>query len=139
MRNTTETVNYPNSNYSHTFNARTAKFLSMLKIYKPKVNPTIVNIYVFVVIMHSQRVHGEWSSALTDIFCVQVVQAALDKAMQGRTCITIAHRLATIRNADVICVVDRGSVAEMGTHDDLMEAGGLYAHLHTLQQTSVEQ
>ncbi|XP_039305776.1 multidrug resistance protein homolog 49 isoform X2 [Solenopsis invicta] len=80
----------------------------------------------------------EATSAL-DTQSEKVVQAALDKAMQGRTCITIAHRLATIRNADVICVVDRGSVAEMGTHDDLMEAGGLYAHLHTLQQTSVEQ
>lgn len=75
-------------------------------------------------------------SHLSDIFCAQVVQAALDKAMQGRTCITIAHRLATVRNADVICVLDRGTVAEMGTHDDLMLAGGLYAHL--LQETSVQ-
>lgn len=78
------------------------------------------------------------SIALTDIFCVQVVQAALDKAMQGRTCITIAHRLATIRNADVICVFDRGNVAEMGTHDDLMAADGLYAHLHNLQQSAIQ-
>lgn len=75
-------------------------------------------------------------SHLSDIFSAQVVQAALDKAMQGRTCITIAHRLATIRNADVICVLDRGTVAEMGTHDDLMLADGLYAHL--LQETSIE-
>lgn len=70
---------------------------------------------------------------------MQVVQAALDKAMQGRTCITIAHRLATIRNADVICVLDRGIIAEMGTHDDLMEADGIYAHLHALQQSAIEQ
>ncbi|XP_018348574.1 PREDICTED: multidrug resistance protein homolog 49-like isoform X2 [Trachymyrmex septentrionalis] len=80
----------------------------------------------------------EATSAL-DTQSEQVVQAALDKAMQGRTCITIAHRLATIRNADVICVLDRGTVAEMGTHDDLMASGGLYAHLHTLQQTSTQQ
>ncbi|XP_011684594.1 PREDICTED: multidrug resistance protein homolog 49 isoform X2 [Wasmannia auropunctata] len=80
----------------------------------------------------------EATSAL-DSQSEQVVQAALDKAMQGRTCITIAHRLATIRNADVICVLDRGNIAEMGTHDDLMASGGLYAHLHTLQQSSVEQ
>lgn len=79
----------------------------------------------------------EATSAL-DTQSEQVVQAALDKAMQGRTCITIAHRLATIRNADVICVLDRGTVAEMGTHDDLMLAGGLYAHLHDLQETSVQ-
>ncbi|KYN10498.1 Multidrug resistance protein like protein 49 [Trachymyrmex cornetzi] len=80
----------------------------------------------------------EATSAL-DTQSEQVVQAALDKAMQGRTCITIAHRLATIRNADVICVLDRGTVAEMGTHDDLMASGGLYAHLHALQQKSIQQ
>lgn len=85
------------------------------------------------------RVTGKQTIALTNIFCVQVVQAALDKAMQGRTCITIAHRLATIRNADVICVLDQGVVAEMGTHDDLMEANGLYAHLHALQQSAIQQ
>ncbi|KAL0111878.1 hypothetical protein PUN28_013228 [Cardiocondyla obscurior] len=79
----------------------------------------------------------EATSAL-DTQSEQVVQAALDKAMQGRTCITIAHRLATIRNADVICVLDRGTVAEMGTHEDLMEADGLYAHLHTLQQSAMQ-
>ncbi|XP_012236010.1 multidrug resistance protein homolog 49 isoform X2 [Linepithema humile] len=78
----------------------------------------------------------EATSAL-DTQSEQVVQAALDKAMNGRTCITIAHRLATVRNADVICVLDRGVVAEMGTHDDLMLAGGLYAHLHALQEASV--
>lgn len=83
------------------------------------------------------RVPAEHFLILPDIFRVQVVQAALDKAMNGRTCITIAHRLATIRNADVICVLDRGVVAEMGTHDDLMSAGGLYAHLHALQEASV--
>ncbi|XP_011646882.1 multidrug resistance protein homolog 49 isoform X1 [Pogonomyrmex barbatus] len=79
----------------------------------------------------------EATSAL-DTHSEQVVQAALDKAMQGRTCITIAHRLATIRNANVICVLDRGTVAEMGTHDDLMAADGLYAHLHTLQESSIQ-
>lgn len=68
----------------------------------------------------------------------QVVQAALDKAMEGRTCITIAHRLATIRNADVICVLEKGTVAEMGTHEDLIAADGLYAHLHNLQETAME-
>lgn len=58
--------------------------------------------------------------------------------MEGRTCITIAHRLATIRNADVIGVIDKGVVAEMGTHDELMEAGGLYAQLYALQEAAVE-
>ncbi|XP_014474963.1 PREDICTED: multidrug resistance protein homolog 49 isoform X2 [Dinoponera quadriceps] len=79
----------------------------------------------------------EATSAL-DTQSEKVVQQALDKAMEGRTCITIAHRLATIRNADVICVVDKGMVAEMGTHDDLMAAGGLYAQLHALQEREGE-
>ncbi|XP_043481652.1 multidrug resistance protein homolog 49-like isoform X1 [Leptopilina heterotoma] len=79
----------------------------------------------------------EATSAL-DTQSEKVVQAALDKAMEGRTCITIAHRLATIRNADVICVLEKGTVAEMGTHDDLIAADGLYAHLHNLQETAME-
>ncbi|XP_034938105.1 multidrug resistance protein homolog 49-like isoform X2 [Chelonus insularis] len=79
----------------------------------------------------------EATSAL-DTQSEKVVQAALDKAMEGRTCITIAHRLATIRNADVICVLEKGMVAEMGTHDDLIASDGLYAHLHALQETAME-
>ncbi|CAK9804633.1 Multidrug resistance protein homolog 49 [Anthophora quadrimaculata] len=79
----------------------------------------------------------EATSAL-DTQSEKVVQAALDKAMEGRTCITIAHRLATIRNADVICVLEKGTVAEMGTHDDLISADGLYAHLHALQEAAME-
>lgn len=79
----------------------------------------------------------EATSAL-DTQSEKVVQAALDKAMEGRTCITIAHRLATIRNADVICVLEKGTVAEMGTHDDLIAADGLYAHLHNLQESAME-
>ncbi|XP_068971412.1 multidrug resistance protein homolog 49 isoform X1 [Bombus flavifrons] len=79
----------------------------------------------------------EATSAL-DTQSEKVVQAALDKAMEGRTCITIAHRLATIRNADVICVLEKGTVAEMGTHDDLLSADGLYSHLHTLQESAIE-
>lgn len=79
----------------------------------------------------------EATSAL-DTQSEKIVQAALDKAMEGRTCITIAHRLATIRNADVICVLEKGEVAEMGTHDDLIAADGLYAHLHALQEAAME-
>lgn len=61
------------------------------------------------------------------------MQEALDKAKLGRTCITIAHRLSTVQDADVICVIDQGQVAEMGTHFDLLNMKRLYYKLNSLQ------
>jgi ATP-binding cassette subfamily B protein len=61
------------------------------------------------------------------------VQEALEVALQGRTSIVIAHRLSTIREADQILVVDAGRIAERGTHDELLFAGGLYADLYRTQ------
>ena len=57
------------------------------------------------------------------------VQAALTRLMAGRTTILIAHRLSTVRGADRIHVIDQGRIVETGTHDGLIEAGGLYARL----------
>lgn len=65
---------------------------------------------------------------------MQIVQEALDSAKMGRTCITIAHRLTTIQDADLICVVNEGKVIEMGTHTQLLNQKGLYYNLHSLQQ-----
>ncbi len=63
----------------------------------------------------------------------RLVQAALEPLMEGRTTIAIAHRLSTILKADVIFVIDRGRVAERGTHDELLELDGLYAQLYQQQ------
>lgn len=62
-----------------------------------------------------------------------VLQAAIERALKGRTAIVIAHRLSTIRNADRIVVFHKGVVAESGTHDELIAKGGIYARLHQLQ------
>jgi len=61
------------------------------------------------------------------------VQQALDLAMEGRTSIVIAHRLSTVRNADLIIVVDQGRVVQRGRHEELMREGGLYAELYRTQ------
>ena len=58
------------------------------------------------------------------------VQAALDRALEGRTSIVIAHRLSTVRGADQIVVIDEGRVVERGTHLELLSSGGLYAELY---------
>ncbi len=63
----------------------------------------------------------------------RLVQAAFDKLMHGRTTLIIAHRLATIVNADRIMVMDQGCIIAMGTHDQLVAAGGLYARLAEMQ------
>ena len=74
----------------------------------------------------------EATSAL-DTESEQAVQQALDRLMQGRTCIVIAHRLSTIYRADEIVVMDKGVIVERGTHEELLEQGGLYKKLVDLQ------
>ncbi len=68
-----------------------------------------------------------------------LVQEALDRLMSRRTTIAIAHRLATVRNADRIIVLDRGQVADQGCHDELLRKGGLYQRLAKLQFTDAER
>lgn len=75
----------------------------------------------------------EATSAL-DAESEAVVQAALESCIGGRTVLVIAHRLSTIQNADVIAVMSHGKLAEIGTHETLKKAGGIYAELIRQQQ-----
>jgi subfamily B ATP-binding cassette protein MsbA len=79
----------------------------------------------------------EATSAL-DTESERAVQEALERLMTGRTTIVIAHRLSTVRRADVIVAMEQGRIVERGTHAELMAAGGLYRRLHDLQAFSGE-
>jgi len=78
----------------------------------------------------------EATSAL-DAESEQAVQAALAELMRGRTTIVIAHRLSTVRHADVIAVVDAGRIVQLGTHDSLKDAIGTYRTLISSQRDGV--
>ena len=73
------------------------------------------------------------ATAALDSTSEAAVQAALSEALEGRTAMVIAHRLSTIRSADLILVVEDGSIVERGTHDELLASGGRYEELHRTQ------
>jgi len=79
----------------------------------------------------------EATSAL-DTKSEKVVQKALDKVKQGRTTIIVAHRLSTIKNANIIVVLKNGGICEKGTHDDLIKLEGEYYRLHK-EQSKIPQ
>ncbi|CAM3897423.1 ABC transporter domain-containing protein [Mesobacillus thioparans] len=79
----------------------------------------------------------EATSAL-DTETERIIQKALAELSKNRTTLVIAHRLATIRSADRIVVVTEDGIAEQGTHDELLEQGGIFANLHKVQfETSI--
>jgi len=85
------------------------------------------------IIRHAPILVLDEPSAGLDAESEQLVFDALGNLMEGRTSIVIAHRLATVRRADVIFVIEEGRVVEQGTHAQLLENGGLYARLYELQ------
>ena len=63
----------------------------------------------------------------------QLIQSAMDRLMKGRTSFVIANRLSTIRNADLILVLNHGDIVEQGTHEELLAKNGFYADLYNSQ------
>ena len=78
------------------------------------------------------------ATANIDSYTEMQIQKALRRLLEGRTGLVIAHRLATIRNADRIIVLQKGQLVEQGNHDELIELGGLYAQLYQLNYSSFD-
>jgi ATP-binding cassette subfamily B protein len=73
------------------------------------------------------------STSSVDTQTEKLIQEALDRLMEGRTTFVIAHRLATVRRADLILVVENGCIVQRGTHDELLAQAGLYREIYDLQ------
>ena len=65
------------------------------------------------------------------------IQKAFEKMMEGRTSFVVAHRLSTIKSADMILVMDKGHIIEQGVHEELLKKGGFYARLYNSQFSAV--
>ncbi|KYO26614.1 hypothetical protein Y1Q_0019105 [Alligator mississippiensis] len=87
-------------------------------------------------VRHPQVLLLDEATSALDTESEKVVQEALDKARQGRTCIVIAHRLSTIQNADKIAVLQNGRIIEQGTHQQLLAEKGIYYSLVNIQAGS---
>ena len=79
------------------------------------------------------------STSSVDVGTEAQIHRAMEDVVRGRTSFVIAHRLSTVRSADVILVLDQGRIVEQGTHDDLMEADGFYRRIHDLQLRPAEE
>lgn len=78
------------------------------------------------------------ATASMDTRTERKIQAALEDLKKGRTIISIAHRLSTLRDADMLCVIENGELKEMGTHDELIHSKGKYFELYRLQADALK-
>ena len=79
------------------------------------------------------------STSSVDTETEHLIQQALDRLMQGRTTFVIAHRLSTVRRADLILVLKDGHILERGKHDQLLQLDGIYREIYDLQLRDQEQ
>jgi len=82
---------------------------------------------------HSSLLLFDEATSALDTESERLVQDALDKLMQNRTSVVIAHRLSTVKNADLICVFHEGEIVERGKHDELIKLDGTYKKLNDMQ------
>jgi ATP-binding cassette subfamily B protein len=73
------------------------------------------------------------ATSSVDAYTEVIIQKAMNRLLEGRTCVIIAHRISTVRDADLILVIDDGHIAERGRHAELMRQGGLYKRLYDMQ------
>ena len=79
------------------------------------------------------------ATAAMDTETERQISEAIDRLIEGRTTITIAHRLSTLKNCDYLLSIENGELAEIGTHEELIEIQGVFYRLYTLQSEQLER
>ena len=98
--------------------------------HRPPIRRVLTKLWPFIRPYIGAIVFGTLCVALSEVL---MIQKALARLMEGRTCFVIAHRLSTIRTADKIAAIEGGHIAEVGDHATLLEKNGTYAHMYQTQ------